>query len=424
MHAVVFSYGIAHKVPDFNQDKPSAVAEFSESSSTMHPAELAERFRGYFGVDPTLFSAPGRVNLIGEHTDYNDGFVMPAAIEYRTRVGISPRADRKLTIRSEQIPERFEIDLDHLPAHRLGQWSDYVLGVAVMLNQRGCSLRGANILVDGEVPIGAGLSSSAALEVASALAFLSLNEASLPLPEIAKLCQKAENEFVGARVGIMDQFVSCLGKAEHALFLDCRSLDSRLVPVPDSVRLVICNTMVKHAHSTGEYNRRREQCDHAVRLLSKKYPEIRALRDVTLEQLEASQSFVPEVEYKRSAHVVRENQRVLEAEAALAAHDLSAFGDLMRKSHKSLRDLYEVSCEELDIMVEVAEGLPGYRGGRMTGGGFGGCTINLVDTRSAQPFVEQIAAGYQAKTKIRPDVYVCSPAEGVQAETDVVAQQP
>jgi len=388
----------------------------------MHPAQVAQRFRDYFGVEPKLFSAPGRVNLIGEHTDYNDGFVMPAAIGYRTHVAISPRADGQLIIRSQQAPEAFEIDLERLPARGLGQWSDYVLGVAVMLKQRGCLLHGANILVDGEVPIGAGLSSSAALEVASALACLSLNEASLSLPEVAKLCQKVENVFVGARVGIMDQFVSCLAKAGHALLLDCRSLEWRLVPIPGSVRLVICNTMVKHALSTGEYNRRREQCDEGVRLLSKKYPEIRALRDVSLEQLEGSRSLLPKVVYKRCAHIVRENLRVLEAEAALATGDLNGFGELMRQSHQSLRALYEVSCEELDLMVESAEGLPGYWGGRLTGGGFGGCTVNLVNAESAPAFAEQIAARYHARTKIHPDLYICSSVDGVQAEMDAVPQ--
>ena len=388
----------------------------------MDPAKVAQRFREYFGGEPKLFSAPGRVNLIGEHTDYNEGFVMPAAIGYRTQVAIASREDRTLIIRSQQAAEPFEITLGQLPARGLGQWSDYVLGVAVMLTQRGYSLSGANILVDGEVPIGAGLSSSAALEVSSALAFLSLNGLSLSLPEVAKLCRRAENEFVGARVGIMDQFVSCLGKAGHALLLDCRSLEWRLVPIPGSMRLVICNTMVKHALSTGEYNLRREQCDEGVRLLSQEYPDIRALRDASPEQLESGRSLLPEVVYKRCAHIVRENQRVLQAETAVSAGDLKTFGKLMRQSHESLRDLYEVSCEELDIMVESAEGLPGYWGGRMTGGGFGGCTVNLVSAELAPTFAQQIAARYHTRTKIQPDIYICSPVDGVHAEITPVRQ--
>jgi galactokinase len=388
----------------------------------MHSTELAQRFREYFGAEPKLFSAPGRVNLIGEHTDYNDGFVMPAAIGYRTQVAIASRGDRKLVIRSRQVADTFEIALEQLPARGLGQWSDYVLGVAVLLKQQGYSLPGANILVDGNVPIGAGLSSSAALEVSSALAFLSLNGLSLSLPDVAKLCRRAENEFVGARVGIMDQFVSCLGKAGHALLLDCRSLEWRLVPIPGSVRLVICNTMVKHALSTGEYNLRREQCDEGVRLLSEKCPDIRALRDVGPELLESNRSSLPEVVYKRCAHIVRENQRVLHAETAISAGDLKTFGKLMRQSHESLRELYEVSCEELDIMVESAEGLPGYWGGRMTGGGFGGCTVNLVNAESAPTFAQQIATRYHTRTKIQPDIYICSPVDGVHAEMAPVPQ--
>src|SRR5258707_13203657 len=235
--------------------------------------ELALRFEQAFRAHPSISSAPGRVNLIGEHTDYNDGFVLPCAIGFTTQVAIAPRADRKLVLLSEGFTERFEFDVGDLPQTRLGAWCDYVLGVAVILRDRGQLLHGASVLVRGGVPIGSGLSSSAAVEVASALAFLSLNGASLPMPEVAKLCQRGENTFVGARVGIMDQFVSCLGKAGHALHLDCRSLEYKLVPVPASVRLVICNTMVKHELAHGEYNRRREECDEGVRVLAKWYPE-------------------------------------------------------------------------------------------------------------------------------------------------------
>ena len=268
----------------------------------------------------------------------------------------------------------------------------------------------------GEVPIGAGLSSSAAVEVASALAFMSLNGTFFPMPQVAKLCQRAENSFVGAKVGIMDQFVSCLGKAGHALRLDCRSLDFELVPIPDNVRLVISNTMVKHEHSGGEYNRRREECDEGVRRLAKWYPGIRALRDISVEQLEKHAADLPPIILQRCRHVVNENRRVMEGSHALFAGDVSRFGDLMRESHRSLRDLYAVSSEELDIMVEVAEGLPGYFGGRMTGGGFGGCTVNLVQADHATSFVQEIKKRYQEKTGIDPDVYICAAADGASAE--------
>jgi galactokinase len=382
----------------------------------MPTSELTQRFEVLFGVLPRIFSAPGRVNLIGEHTDYNDGFVMPCAIGMSTRVAISPREDHKLVLRSEEFPDELEFDLDNLPRHGVGAWSDYVLGVAVMLDKIGHASSGANLLVSGEVPMGAGLSSSAAIEVASALALLSLNGAKLPLPEIAKLCQRAENVFIGARVGIMDQFVSCLGKAEHALMLDCRSLEFKLIPIPRSVRLVICNTMVKHEHAGGEYNRRREECEAGVKILAQWYPGTRALRDISLPQLEEHSRDLPDTIYRRCLHVVRENQRVQDAAQLLVGGDLHGVGELMRESHRSLRDLFEVSCRELNVMVEVAEGLPGYCGGRMTGGGFGGSTVNLVNATDAAAFSKQVAERYQRETGKEPLVYVCSAADGAHAE--------
>ncbi|HTF43830.1 MAG TPA: galactokinase [Terriglobales bacterium] len=382
----------------------------------MMTAGLARQFEGLFGTAPKIFSAPGRVNLIGEHTDYNDGFVMPCAIGLSTRVAISPREDRALVLGSDEFPDQFEVDLSHLPSRGTGVWSDYVVGVAAMLQRSGHSLPGANLLVRGGVPMGAGLSSSAALEVASALALISLQGTVLPLPEIAKLCQRAENVFIGARVGIMDQFVSCLGKAAHALMLDCRSLDFQLIPIPENVRLVICNTMVKHEHAGGEYNRRREECERGVKLLTKWYPDTRALRDISVPQLEEHSRDLPDPIYRRCLHVVEENQRVRDAAQLLIAGALSGVGDLMRASHRSLRDLYEVSCRELNVMVEVAEGLPGYYGGRMTGGGFGGSTVNLVNALDAEAFAGQVAERYQRETGKKPLVYICSAADGAHAE--------
>jgi galactokinase len=279
----------------------------------------------------------------------------------------------------------------------------------------GVRLSGASLLVKGEVPIGAGLSSSAAIEVATALALLSLSERRLPLEDVAKLCQRAENEFVGARVGIMDQFVSCLGKKGHALLLDCRSLKYERIIVPMQAKLVICNTMVKHELSRGEYNIRRKECEEGVRLLAQRFPQVRALRDVTAGQLSAEKETLSAVIYRRCLHVVQENERVLRTVENFRSGNLDAVGRLMRESHASLRDLYEVSCSELNTMVEIAQGLAGCWGARMTGGGFGGCTVNLVDSASAQTFAQEIARAYQAKTGIRPEVYICEPGSGAGA---------
>ena len=386
---------------------------YGDSSVTMMKAhELTQHFERLFRTRPRIFRAPGRVNLIGEHTDYNDGFVMPAAVAFSTYVAVAPRPDRKLVIHSEEFPGNFEFDLDHLPERRTGAWCDYVLGVASVLQQRGLKFGGASLLVHGEVPIGAGLSSSAAVEVASALALMSMSETQLPLPEIAKLCQYAENNFVGAKVGIMDQFVSCMGKAGHAFLLDCRSLEFRFVPIPTGIRLVVCNTMVKHDLATGAYNTRRAECEEGARLFAKWDPAVRALRDVSVDLLDQHLHDLPPTIGKRCSHVVRENQRTLDAARLLTEGDLAQVGTLMCESHNSLRDLYEVSCRELDIMVDAAEGLAGFVGGRMTGGGFGGCTVNLVREENAEGFAKGIAERYLQKTGITAQVYLCIAEDG------------
>jgi len=380
----------------------------------MKVAELAVHFESTYADRPRVYRAPGRVNLIGEHTDYNDGFVMPAAIGFSAYAATSPRRDRKLLIRSAEYPGTFEFDFDCLPRQRTGDWCDYVVGVAVMLQQEGIRFAGSNLLIHGDVPVGAGLSSSAAIEVASALALLSLGDRRLTLPEIAQLCRKAENTFVGARVGIMDQFVSCMGKAGHALLLDCRSLDFQLAPIPARIRLVVCNTMVKHDLATGTYNIRRAECEEGVRFFAKRNPSVHALRDVTTDLLQQYSRELPPTLLKRCTHVVEENQRTREAARAFAEGNLARMGELMRDSHNSLRDLYEVSCRELDVMVDSAQGLPGFLGGRMTGGGFGGCTVNLVEEQHCAEFATRIAEQFQAETGITPQIYTCSAEDGAQ----------
>ena len=373
---------------------------------------IVERFKDRFGATPRLYRAPGRVNLIGEHTDYNDGFAMPAAIEFYCWVAISPRQDRILSIYSEEFSSATETDLSSAAVQPTKSWSDYPIGVALQLEKAGFRLRGANLLVESEVPMGAGLSSSAAIEVATALALAEQSGASPDRVQLARLCQKAENEFVGARVGIMDQFISLHGQKDHALLLDCRALTFECLAIPDSVKLVISNTMVKHELASGEYNRRRADCEEAVRRLSAVLPGIRALRDVSPEQLEQHRGTLLEVTYKRALHIVSENARVLDAAEALRVGDIERFGKRMAESHRSLRDLYEVSCRELDLMVDLAYQQKGVHGARMTGGGFGGATINLVDARHAGEFKEKMAKAYQKETGLVPQIYICKPAEG------------
>ena len=363
---------------------------------------------------PRQFRAPGRVNLIGEHTDYNDGFVMPAAINLAVFAMLWPRDDRKLQIKSEHFDDEIEFDLDQ-PKRKSGHhWSDYAVGVAVMLERAGHRLRGARLELRGEVPLGSGLSSSAAVEVATACALVANSNLTVDRRELALLCQQAENEYVGARVGIMDQFVSLFGKEQKALLLDCRSLDYKLLPLPDTVNLVICNTMVKHALASNAYNERRAQCEAGVKHLAQFLPHVRALRDVTLAQLEQYGRDLPAVVYRRCLHVITENARVLAAGEALEQHDLHRFGELMAASHRSLRDDYEVSSAELDLMVELANKVEGVYGARMTGGGFGGSTVNLVEVAKVEEFKRYVASEYEQITKLRPEIYVCEASNGAE----------
>src|SRR5215471_1675331 len=372
-------------------------------------AAFSERFR----EEPALIvRAPGRVNLIGEHTDYNEGFVFPAAIQFQTQIAIAKRSDRQLIVTSQNYAERVEFDLDRLPRSPRGHWSDYVVGVAGLLASRLGGLPGANLLLHGDVPQGAGLSSSASLEVAVCKAFLELTGKSLEGVTIALLSQQAENEFVGARCGIMDQFISVHGKRNHALRLDCRTLEYRLLPIPPNLRLVICNTMVRHSLAAGEYNERRAECEAGAKFFAERVPGVKSLRDVTLEDFEKYASQMPEAIRKRCHHILTENLRVLQAAEALQAGDLKLFGRLMGGSHVSLRDDFEVSCEELDLMVELAGENTGVFGARMTGGGFGGCTINLVEENQAEAFKKNVASGYEKATGRAPEVYVSSAADG------------
>lgn len=377
-------------------------------------SDLQTKFRARFGSAPRIYRAPGRVNLIGEHTDYNNGFVMPAAIHLSCWVAAALRRDRRVVIYSENVDQSAEADLARLPIAPSGNWSDYPIGVAVMLAQAGYALPGVDLYIRGEVPLGAGLGSSAAIEVSVAYAFIDSMRESVDRTRLALLCQRAENEFVGARCGIMDQFIACHAQSGTALFLDCRSLDFRLLHVPEVARIVICNTMVKHEIAGGEYNARRGQCEDAVRRLQQAVPDAKSLRDVDSLQFEHSKELLPDVIYRRARHVITENQRVLDAAAALEAGDMARFGTLMVASHASLRDDYEVTCPELDLMVDIARQQEGVWGARMTGGGFGGCTVNLVRAADTADFQQRVAKAYLAATGITPRIYVSDASAGAE----------
>lgn len=375
-------------------------------------SSLRERFTSLYGGTPRVFRAPGRVNLIGEHTDYNDGFVMPAAIGFATWIAAGPREDGKLCVYSDKFAESQDWELSGLAPGPTGHWSDYVRGVAGVMQARGHKLRGVNLVVHSTVPVGSGLSSSAAIEVATAIALMGISGLEVPRAEVALICQQAEHLYAGARCGIMDQFISAHGRAGHAVLLDCRSLGFEYVPIPSCVRVVICDTRVKHAVSGGEYNERRAACEAGVAHLSKSLPDIRALRDVTPQQLEAHKAGLPEVTYRRCRHVVGEIERTAQAAEALKTGDLARFGRLMYESHYSLRDDYEVSCSELDILVDIASQLQGVYGARMTGAGFGGCTVNVLDESAVPDFHVKIASQYMRAVGSQPKIYVSEAADG------------
>jgi galactokinase len=310
------------------------------------------------------------------------------------------------------MDETREFDLDSPPTGPSGDWSDYILGVALMLESSGRNLVGADLIVWSDVPIGAGLSSSAALEVSCAHALLT--ESSLPFDpiEIAQLCQRAENDFVGMRCGVMDQYISCCGVAGHALLIDCRSLESRNVAIAPNLRLLIANSRVRHQHAGGEYNLRREACEEGVRLLSRYLGPIQALRDVTPKQLESKRRKLPELIYRRCRHIVTENARVLEAERALGSGDLVACGRAMNASHVSMRDDFEITCPEVDMLAGLAQHVKGVYGSRMTGGGFGGCTISLLEEWAVEKASQMLTDGYRIGMGRDVDIFVCSPSDG------------
>jgi galactokinase len=371
--------------------------------------DLETQFALHFGALPEhVLRAPGRVNLIGEHTDYNDGFVLPMAIDREIRIAARRRADRRVRLIALDLGNRrAEFSLDAIAHDDAQKWSNYIRGVAQMLERRGIRLPGLDLAIHGTVPIGSGLSSSAALEVCAATTFQTFAGFEMSPVDLARVCQQAENEFVGMRSGIMDQFIAALARADHALLIDCRDLSYRNVPLPRGATIVVCDTMKRRGLVDSEYNTRRAECEDAARALG-----VAALRDASLEQFAHIEKDLPPRVARRARHIITENARVLQAVAAAEQNDLAAFGALMNASHESLKNDFEVSCAELDTMVEIARRQRGCLGARLTGAGFGGCTVNLVRDDAVDAFAANVAREYHAHTNIAPQIYICRAMNG------------
>jgi galactokinase len=370
--------------------------------------------RTFTGGSEITVTAPGRVNLIGEHTDYNEGFVLPMAVSRGILVAGRKRKDSKILLYSADYDQQEEFSVESIKPDLSRSWANYFKGVAQMLRKNGIPLGGCEAVLIGDLPQGAGLSSSAALEVATAVFFQKLFKLGLEDLDLIKLAQQAENEFVGVQCGIMDQFASYMGGKDHALFLDCRSLEHEWVPLGAELKVVVFNTGIKRELASSDYNERRRQCQEGVRKFSELLPHVKSLRDVSLCDFEKYQGQLDPVILKRCRHVISENQRVLDTVEALRAKNLEKVKSLFRESHESLRDDYEVSCHELDTLVELAQEHPLQKGSRMTGGGFGGCTVHLIpkDDQVISNFISYVADGYETRIGRKPESYVFSPSAG------------
>jgi galactokinase len=374
---------------------------------------IEEVFQRIFTSPPeVVVRAPGRVNLIGEHTDYNEGFVLPAAIDRAITYAGRRRADRRVRVYSNDFQASAEFDLDNIQKASENTWSNFLRGVSKFLEADGHRLTGADIAFGGDVPREAGLSSSAAVEVGATAFWNKLLGLELDPVYVVKLSRRTENDFVGVPCGIMDQFISALGRRDHALFLDCRDLTYRHVPLRADVKIVVCNSGVKRALAQSEYEVRLKQCREAVKWIAATGRAVKSLRDVQPSDIEAAHGTMDNLLWRRAHHVVSENERVLEAVRVLESGDLERFGELMNQSHESLRDDYEVSSKELDTLVELARQQPGVLGARMTGAGFGGCTVNLVRADAAGGFAQAVAEGYEKALGLKAEIYVCRASDG------------
>jgi galactokinase len=375
-------------------------------------AAVVREFQARFGEPPALVArAPGRVNLIGEHTDYNDGFVLPMAIDRAVWIALRPTDDGAVRVHSLDFGETRSFELAHLASHGTG-WIEYVQGMAWVMCKRTRQLQGWEGVTAGDVPIGAGLSSSAALELATARAFAAVSGIAWDAREMALAAQAAENQWVGVMCGIMDQMISAAGDEGHALLIDCRSLETRSVPLPPGTAVVILDTATRRGLVDSAYNDRRAHCEAAAAALG-----VDALRDVSVDEFDGRAESLEPLIRRRARHVVTENARTLEAAAAMERGDAGRMGQLMNESHASLRDDFEVSRRELDVIVELAQGHPACLGARMTGAGFGGCAVALVRAEGAADFAASVGAAYQAATGLEPKLYVCSASAGASVET-------
>ncbi len=377
-------------------------------------AAIRAAYQERFGIHPRLVvRAPGRVNLIGEHTDYNQGFVLPAAIDRATYVAARARPDRLVRAYAADLDREDTFSLDELVPSPTEHWSNYLRGMAKAIQAAGHTIQGADIYLTSNVPRGAGLSSSAALEVAVGYAFQLMNDLNILGEELALMAQGAENNFVGVNSGIMDQFISALGEADHALLIDCRDLSNRSVALPRDASIIVCDSHVERTLAGSAYNQRRSECEQALAILQQWYPSATALRDISVEQFAAHSDALPDVLLRRARHVITENDRVLRAAQVLEAGDVATFGMLMNASHASMRDDYEISVPELNTLVEAAQAVPGCYGSRLTGAGFGGCTVSLVASSAVAAFREQVSAAYRTAHRRDVTIYVCRASPGV-----------
>lgn len=380
----------------------------------MPDQQLIDTFTHYIGVPPTLLvRSPGRVNLIGDHTDYNEGWALPAALNMSTLIAVRPRTDGILHTIALRMPDTEDIvPLNQLDPHQGPPWTHYVRGVAALLQAAGYPLPGVDMLITGDLPLGSGLSSSASLEMGVAVALLALISARIDGKALARLGQRVENEIIGLQSGIMDQLAVLGGVAGHALLLDCRTLDTTPVPIPPDVRIIVIDSTVPRTLSGSGYNQRRSECTSALEKLRAVQPDLQALRDATPDVLAAATGRLTPIETRRVRHVITEDQRVLESVAALQRGDVSAFGQLMVASHRSLRDDYEVSVAPIDTLVDIALATPGILGARITGGGFGGCVVALAEAARAEAAAAAITATYQRTTSQAGVAYICLPESG------------